>query len=85
MTFRDHFFNRLEALPQRETFKFPQGTLPEGDKTAAVLLPFWPGDDDSVEVVFTRRPQTMTSHPGQVSFPGGRVDPKDDSVAAAGK
>ena len=83
MAFRDHFFSRLEALSQRDTFKFPQGTLPEGYKTAAVLLPFWPGDDGSVEVVFTRRPQTMTSHPGQVSFPRGCVDPEDDSVAAA--
>lgn len=83
MTFRRQFLDRLEALPQRETFEFPRGVLPAGHKTAAVLLPFWPAGDDSVEVVFTRRPRTMSSHPGQVSFPGGRVDDADDSVAAA--
>ncbi len=83
MEFRTHFFSKLESLPERETFEFPQGILPEGHKTAAVLLPFWPAENDSVEVVFTRRPHTMSSHAGQVSFPGGRVDPEDDSIAAA--
>jgi 8-oxo-dGTP pyrophosphatase MutT (NUDIX family) len=83
MEFRNHFLSRLQALPERETFEFPQGTLPEGHKTAAVLLPFWPGKNGSVEVVFTKRPHTMTSHAGQVSFPGGRVDPEDESIAAA--
>ncbi len=83
MVFRDHFYSRLAALPERETFEFPQGVLPTGHKRAAVLLPFWPAGNDGVEIVFTRRPETMSSHAGQVSFPGGRVDPQDDSVAAA--
>jgi len=35
-------------------------------------------------VVLTERPKTMPSHPGQVAFPGGKVDPGDkDDVAAA--
>ena len=83
MQFKDHFFSRLEALSERETFEFPRATLPAGYNTAAVLLPFWPGDDGGIEVVFTRRPETMSSHAGQVSFPGGKVDPEDESVAAA--
>lgn len=83
MEFKDHFLSRLEALSERQTFEFPRGTLPAGYNTAAVLLPFWPGEDDSIEVVFTRRPETMSSHAGQVSFPGGRVDPEDESVVAA--
>ncbi len=34
--------------------------------------------------MLTERAHTLRSHPGQVSFPGGRVDPEDDgSVAAA--
>jgi len=83
MAFREHFLSRLEALDQRDTYAFPPGTMPEGHGTAAVLLPFWPGDDGGIEVVFTRRPHTMSSHAGQVSFPGGRVDPGDDSPRAA--
>ena len=36
------------------------------------------------DVVLTERAHTLRSHPGQVSFPGGRLDPEDDgSVAAA--
>ena len=34
--------------------------------------------------MLTERAHTLRSHPGQVSFPGGRLDPDDDgSVAAA--
>jgi 8-oxo-dGTP pyrophosphatase MutT (NUDIX family) len=83
MEFTKHFLNRLEALPERDIFQFPAGTLPDGHKTAAVLIPLWPAENDSIEVVFTRRPETMSSHAGQVSFPGGRVDPGDESTAAA--
>ncbi len=83
MEFTTQFLSRLEALPDRETFEFPPGALPDNHKTAAVLLPFWPAENGGVEVVFTKRPKTMSSHAGQVSFPGGRVDPEDSSVAAA--
>lgn len=35
-------------------------------------------------LILTQRPETMRRHPGQVAFPGGRVDPDDaDAVAAA--
>jgi len=28
-------------------------------------------------VILTLRPETMRKHPGQISFPGGRLDPQD--------
>ena len=35
-------------------------------------------------VILTQRPETMRRHPGQVAFPGGRIDPEDeDAIAAA--
>lgn len=34
-------------------------------------------------VILTRRPDTMAEHPGQVAFPGGRVEPSDTSIEAA--
>lgn len=35
-------------------------------------------------VILTQRPQTMRKHPGQVAFPGGRIDPTDtDAIDAA--
>jgi 8-oxo-dGTP pyrophosphatase MutT (NUDIX family) len=34
-------------------------------------------------VILTERPKTMRKHPGQISFPGGRIDPDDDGPIAA--
>lgn len=34
-------------------------------------------------VILTQRPESMRRHPGQVAFPGGRVDPGESIVAAA--
>lgn len=46
---------------------------------AAVLIPViaHPGE---LTVLFTQRTQHLKSHSGQVSFPGGRVEPGDASV-----
>jgi 8-oxo-dGTP pyrophosphatase MutT (NUDIX family) len=49
---------------------------------AAVLVPVVERADPTV--ILTLRPDTMRKHPGQISFPGGRIDPEDaDAVAAA--
>lgn len=42
---------------------------------AAVLVPVVTHADPSL--LFTLRPETMRRHAGQVSFPGGRIDPAD--------
>ncbi|SDS46179.1 ADP-ribose pyrophosphatase YjhB, NUDIX family [Paraoerskovia marina] len=36
-----------------------------------------------LDVLLLARATTLGSHPGQVAFPGGRVDPEDDSVLDA--
>ena len=58
-------------------------TRPEGQGTpAAVLIAVTDRADPGI--ILTKRPDTMRRHPGQVAFPGGRVDPEDeDAVAAA--
>lgn len=48
---------------------------------AAVLVPLI-GDRDT-GVILTRRHDGLRNHAGQVSFPGGRVDPGDDGPVAA--
>jgi 8-oxo-dGTP pyrophosphatase MutT (NUDIX family) len=78
--FREFFLRRLEALCERNHECFPPDALPSDHRRAAVLLLFWPDDADGVRVVFTRRPEAMPSHPGQVSFPGGRHAPEDRSI-----
>lgn len=46
-------------------------------RRSAVLMLFGPTDDGGTDVVLTARSRGLRSHPGQVSFPGGRVDPTD--------
>lgn len=48
---------------------------------AAVLIAITDRADPGV--ILTQRPETMRRHPGQISFPGGRVDPEDADVIAA--
>lgn len=52
-------------------------------RPAAVLIGVIPRDNGATALL-TKRPDTMAKHPGQVAFPGGKVDPGDaDEVAAA--
>lgn len=54
----------------------------EGDlMPAAVLVAVV--DRPEPTVILTQRPETMRRHPGQISFPGGRIDPGDDGPVAA--
>lgn len=55
----------------------------ERPATAAVLVPLFEDESDVVRVVITKRPDHMPSHPGQLAFPGGKIDPVDESVLAA--
>jgi 8-oxo-dGTP pyrophosphatase MutT (NUDIX family) len=48
---------------------------------AAVLVPIVERPEPTV--ILTERPATMRKHPGQISFPGGRIDPGDDGPVAA--
>jgi 8-oxo-dGTP pyrophosphatase MutT (NUDIX family) len=53
-------------------------------RQAAVLVPLRRmGASSELEVIFTRRAETLATHSGQVSFPGGSVDPFDASPEAA--
>ncbi|WP_229052243.1 CoA pyrophosphatase [Aeromicrobium sp. Leaf350] len=49
---------------------------PDDARPAAVLLLFSDGADGP-ELLLTERATTLRQHAGQVSFPGGRVDPVD--------
>lgn len=51
-------------------------------REAAVLLPLI-SREPGLTVLLTRRSQHLKQHPGQISFPGGRVEPADPSREAA--
>ncbi len=65
------------AVPETE-IEIPEGTW----KRAAVLALFLPGTNGE-EMLFTRRTDHVLDHKGQVSFPGGAVEPEDESLEAA--
>lgn len=50
-------------------------------KPAAVLVPIIYGANPGI--LLTKRTSTLSSHAGQVAFPGGRIDPGEDAVTAA--
>ncbi len=50
-------------------------------KPAAVLIPII--DRDQPTVLLTLRTAELASHAGQVAFPGGKIDPSDESPVAA--
>ena len=56
----------------------------EGLRPAAVLVPVIDRAGGAT-MLLTKRTEKLKSHPGQVAFPGGRVDPDDASIEAAAK
>jgi len=54
---------------------------PEGHWPAAVLVPVVDRPDPGV--ILTLRAEDVRRHAGQISFPGGRIDPDDDGPVAA--
>lgn len=63
------------APPQR--FKGNKAILPPADakKACVLLLLYW--EDNHINLPLIVRPQTATTHSGQVAFPGGRYEEED--------
>ena len=55
----------------------------QGGRQSAVLMLFGPSGYGGEDVVLTERSHDMRSHAGQVSFPGGAVDPADPGPVGA--
>jgi 8-oxo-dGTP pyrophosphatase MutT (NUDIX family) len=53
----------------------------KAERPAAVLIPII--DRDEPTVLLTLRTAELASHAGQVAFPGGKIDPADESPVAA--
>ncbi|MDX1400877.1 MAG: CoA pyrophosphatase [Kiloniellales bacterium] len=51
-------------------------------RPAAVLVPIV-AHENAPTVLLTRRTAHLNDHAGQISFPGGRIDPEDDGPEAA--
>jgi 8-oxo-dGTP pyrophosphatase MutT (NUDIX family) len=80
-------FDRLKLLfDEGHGVELP-GLLNQGQfappeiRPAAVLIAVT--DRAEPGVLLIHRPEDMRAHPGQVAFPGGKLDPGEDAVAAA--
>ncbi len=84
------------ASAPRELPGFAGLSAPADSRPAAVLILFGvldsiagrrdadaPAVSRDLDVLLLARATTLRSHPGQVAFPGGRVDPGDDGPVAA--
>jgi len=76
------FERRLRRLDRREPFRFPRDIVPDHFKRSSVLICFWHEDAD-LRVLLTKRAATLRGHPGQMSFPGGRLEEGEDWIAGA--
>ncbi len=79
--------NRFERPPPKSATHLSDGfRLPgrEGMATPAAVLVALVNRPDGLTVLFTERSPDLPDHPGQISFPGGRIEPEDaDAIAAA--
>ena len=82
MSFVHDVRSRIEALPSRRPFLFPEGAMPQTFRDAAVLMPFWE-DKGSIKFATILRSASAPTHAGQVAFPGGRIDDTDADAKAA--
>lgn len=67
-------WTRLRGLPDVDM---------ETDARSAVLVPLYQDAAGLMRLVLTKRPDTMRTHPGDVVFPGGRIEPGETPVDAA--
>ena len=77
----DRLRSVLQSHPSRSVFVVEDGVGDEELKPASVLFPIVLRQSGP-SVLLTQRTAHLKDHPGQISFPGGRVEPADDSPAA---
>jgi 8-oxo-dGTP pyrophosphatase MutT (NUDIX family) len=66
------------VLPDLASHSQPQT---DGQVQAAVLVLLYEGDGGELHVVLTKRRADLRHHAGEISFPGGRHDPEDATLA----
>jgi hydroxyethylthiazole kinase-like uncharacterized protein yjeF len=60
-----------------------EASRPPDDARVGAVLALLEDHPEAPRLVLTRRRRDLRSHPGQLSFPGGRVDPGETPEAAA--
>ena len=81
-------FGRLTELFRQGHEREVEGLLSDArfadlDRTADAAVLIAVTEQANPTVLLTQRPRTMRDHPGQVAFPGGKIDKGEDAVEAA--
>jgi len=71
----------VKAVGERLQNRVP-ASAPPGLRPAAVLIPIVV-EPEGHSLLLTRRAETLRRQPGDISFPGGAVDPSDETPLAA--
>jgi 8-oxo-dGTP pyrophosphatase MutT (NUDIX family) len=71
----------IETIRRRLKVYQPRHIEPDGLPLAAVLVPIYDRQDD-LNIVFTKRTDRVQHHRGEISFPGGAMDPEDMDLTA---
>jgi 8-oxo-dGTP pyrophosphatase MutT (NUDIX family) len=71
----------LDYLRSRLSFEDRSSPSPGGLLPAGVLAPVFVADGE-VSILFTQRTMHLKDHQGQISFPGGVMDPRDPDLLA---
>jgi 8-oxo-dGTP pyrophosphatase MutT (NUDIX family) len=80
-------------IPNFDGFKAQLGMSPKGrermmpnpanpPRQSAVLVLAYPKIGEGLQLLLTKRTDSLRGHSGQVSFPGGKIDPEDISHEA---
>ena len=77
----DACLNRLSDQPIGGG-KDMSGGVPVPDRPAAILVPLLRAAGDW-HILMTKRADHLAHHAGQISFPGGKVEPDDDGPVSA--
>lgn len=62
----------------RTQYPYCVQNMPDTYTKAAVLVPLI-AHEHGIHILLNRRAEHLRDHPGQICFPGGRLDPKDHS------
>ncbi|AKM07233.1 CoA pyrophosphatase [Pelagerythrobacter marensis] len=81
-------FDRLQTLfEQGHRAEIPDllsdERFADADRTADAAVLIAVTDRPAPGVILTQRPAGMRNHPGQVAFPGGKIDPGENAIQAA--
>lgn len=77
----ERLYQQGEAAAPPQLWQDPRLVGGEEFRTAAVLIAVTEREEPGV--LLLHRPSHMRAHPGQIAFPGGRLDPGETAIQAA--